>query len=172
MASINTIVFILFAALAIIAAIHLVTSSNIVHSAFALVVTIGSIAVLYVLLDAYFLAAAQVLIYAGAVCVLVVFAVMLTLRGDVQKSNLVRAKWFLGAAVAGLLLIITSVVIIATQEWWVLPGSLAGTDTTVDLSMLLFSRYMVPFEIAAFMLTMALIGAVVLAKGVGKRNEP
>lgn len=169
MSTMATVVFFIFAIIAVAAAWGVVTSTNIVHSALFLALSFLGVAVLYVLLNAEFLAAAQILVYTGAVSILVIFAVMLTLRGDVAVSNPNTNKWTWGVCVAGLLFALIALVILTNDAWRILPmPSTAGG--TVELSGLLLSWYMVPFEVAAFLLTIALIGAVILAKG-GKERK-
>lgn len=169
MSTMATIVFFIFAIIAVSAAWGVVTSKNIVHSALFLALSFLGVAVLYVLLDAEFIAAAQVLVYAGAVSIMVIFAVMLTLRGEIAVSSPNTNKWIWGVCVAGLLFALIAVVILTNGNWRILPmASTAGG--TIELSALLLQWYMVPFEAAAFLLTIALIGAVILAKGVNERK--
>lgn len=161
----STIVFFIFAVLAVAAAWGVVTSRNIVHSAFFLALTFGGVAGLYILMNAEFLAAVQLLIYAGAVSIMVVFAVMLTLRGDVGESNMPNRKRGRGALVAGIFFVVIAMVILTYPDWRIPATPWTATNALTDLSMLMFTSYMIPFEIIAFLLTMALIGAVILAKG-------
>jgi NADH-quinone oxidoreductase subunit J len=160
-----TIVFFIFAIIAVAAAWGVVTSKNIVHSALFLALSFSGVAVLYILLNAEFLAAVQILIYTGAVSIMVVFAVMLTLRGDISESSQTTKKWGWGALVGALVFAMIALVILTNEEWRILPMP-AMTGGTVELSNLLLQWYMIPFEAAAILLTIALIGAVILAKGV------
>jgi len=161
-----TIAFFIFALIALGAAWGVVTSRNIVHSAFFLALSFIGVAALYFLLDATFLGAVQVLVYAGAVAIMVVFAVMLTLRGEVSESNLNTRNWKWAAVVAGLTFVVLMLVILGNTDWRIIPDPVTGTDVGQGLSQLLLTSYMVPFEAAAFVITMTLIGAVILAKGV------
>ncbi|WP_434511611.1 NADH-quinone oxidoreductase subunit J family protein [Desulfitobacterium sp. AusDCA] len=165
MSTMATIVFFIFAIIAVASAWGVVTSKNIVHSALFLALSFTGVAVLYILLNAEFIAAAQILVYTGAISIMVIFAVMLTVRGDVQESNTETNKWLWGTGVAGILFVLIALVILTNENWRVLP---MPTDTggTVELANLLLQWYMVPFEAAALLLTIALIGAVILAKGV------
>jgi len=162
----GTIVFFIFAIVAVSAAWGVVTSKNIVHSALFLALSFAGVAVLYVLMNAEFLAAVQLLIYCGAVAIMVVFAVMLTLRGDVEESSGETKKWIPGAISAALVFVIIALIILTNREWRVLPSAWLNGGGAVDISFLMFSRYMIPFEAAAVLLTIALVGAVILAKGV------
>ncbi len=161
----STVVFFIFAIMAVAAAWGVVTSKNIVHSALFLALTFFGVAVLYVLMNADFLAAVQILIYMGAVNIMVIFAVMLTLRGEVSESSPETKKWGWGTLVAALLFIVIALVILTNTDWRVLPTPWQGGGTAADMSMLMMSQYMVPFEAAAILLTLALVGAVILAKG-------
>lgn len=162
----GTIIFFIFAILAVAAAWGVVTSHNIVHSALYLALSFAGVAVLYVLMNADFLAAVQLLIYMGAVSIMIVFAVMLTLRGDIHNSNTENRYWGRGAVVAVLLFVVIALVILTNADWRILPTPWLGGGSAEDLSLLLLTRYMLPFEAAAVLLTVALAGAVILAKGV------
>jgi len=152
--------------MAIAAAWGVVTSKNIVHSALYLVLSFFGIAVLYVLMNADYLAAVQLLIYTGAVSIMIIFAVMLTLRGDVSESNPSNHHWGWGALVAASVFVIMALVILGNTEWRVLAAPWTSGGSAADLSLLLLTQYMIPFETAAVLLTVALFGAVILAKGV------
>lgn len=165
MSTMATVVFFIFAIVAVASAWGVVTSKNIVHSALFLALSFTGVAVLYILLDAEFLAAAQILVYTGAVSIMVIFSVMLTVRGDVQASSPETKKWVWGTGVAVLLFAMIALVILTNENWKILPMPSTGGGT-VELSNLLLQWYMIPFEAAAFLLTIALIGAVILAKGV------
>jgi NADH:ubiquinone oxidoreductase subunit 6 (subunit J) len=163
---VGTVVFFIFAIMAIAAAWGVVTSKNIVHSALYLVLSFFGIAVLYVLMNADYLAAVQILIYTGAVAIMIIFAVMLTLRGEVSESNPSNNNWGWGAIVAASVFVIMALVILGNTEWRVLAEPWTSGGSAADLSLLLLTQYMVPFETAAVLLTVALFGAVILAKGV------
>jgi len=161
----GTVVFFVFAFLAVAAAYGVVSSNNIVHSALFLALSFFGIAVLYILMNAEFLAAVQILVYAGAVCIMVVFAVMLTLRGDVSESSTGTKKVW-GAVVSILVFLMIGLAVLTNLDWRTALSASTGYGSTIDLSLLLLSKYIIPFEAAAFLLTVALIGAVILAKGV------
>ncbi|MFZ3102770.1 MAG: NADH-quinone oxidoreductase subunit J [Desulfitobacteriaceae bacterium] len=161
-----TVVFFIFAIMAVAAAWGVVTSKNIVHSALFLALSFTGIAVLYVLLNADFLAAVQLLVYTGAVAIMIVFAVMLTLRGEINESNLENRSWGWGALVSILVFVMIILVVLTNSDWRILPTPWTSASSALDLSWLLMQQYMIPFEVAAILLTVALIGAVVLAKGV------
>jgi NADH-quinone oxidoreductase subunit J len=150
-----------FAALALICGALVVLSRNPVNSAMFLVLSIISLAGLFVLLHAFFLAAVQVLVYAGAVIVLFLFVIMLL---DLKEEQRRKMKTF--GAVTGII----SVLGIAFVFWHSLihsslPESLGTTDgSTLALGRLLFTSYSLPFEILSVLLLVAMVGVILLSK--------
>jgi len=163
---VGTIFFFIFAILAIAAAWGVVTSKNIMHSALYLALSFAGVAALYILMNADYLAAVQLLVYTGGIAIMVVFAVMLTLRGDVRESNPENKVWGWGAIVATFMFIMIATVILTNADWRILPTAWDNVGSAADISLLLLTKFMVPFEAAAVLLTVALVGAVILAKGV------
>jgi len=163
---VGTIFFFIFAILAIAAAWGVVTSKNIMHSALYLALSFAGVAALYILMNADYLAAVQLLVYTGGIAIMVVFAVMLTLRGDVSESNPENRVWGWGAVVATFMFIMIATVILTNADWRILPTAWDNVGSAADISLLLLTKFMIPFEAAAVLLTVALVGAVILAKGV------
>jgi NADH:ubiquinone oxidoreductase subunit 6 (subunit J) len=160
-------VFLVFALLTVFSAFMVVSSKNIIHSALFLALSFVGVASLYVLLDADFLAAVQILVYGGAVAIMVVFGVMLTLRaGKVQESNPDSRNAVFGAIAALLTFVTFALVLFSNENWRVLADQSGMPSTVGDISWLLLTKFMVPFEVAAILLTIAMIGAIILAKGV------
>lgn len=155
-------IFYLIAAIAVAGALGVVLARNAVYAALFLIMAMLAVAGVYILLASEFLALVQVLIYAGAVTVLLLFALMLTRVTDVRES-MTGAQWPLAAVVSmllGGLLIVT----VTTSDW---PGDADGTITRVlfeDLGTALFTQWAVPFEIASLVLLVALVGAIVIAR--------
>jgi NADH-quinone oxidoreductase subunit J len=153
--------FYLFAALTLMCGALVILNRNPVNSAMFLVLTIISMSALFVLLHAFFLAAVQVLVYAGAVIVLFVFVIMLLDLKEEQR----RAIKKLGAG-AGL----ASVAAIAYVFWHSLahsnlPAAPAGAEGgTLELGRLLFTSYTLPFEILSVLLLVAMVGVILLSK--------
>lgn len=164
-------IFWVFAGVAIIAAFMCITRRSPVASALWLVQTLFALAAIYVLLDAQFIAALQILIYAGAIMVLFLFVIMLLNLGASGPSDMAGRP---GKVIAGLLGILLIVELIAVAK--VLPHSLIslpeGTvevmnETQGAVGMIaepLFRGYLVPFEVTSVLLLAAVVGAVVLAK--------
>jgi NADH-quinone oxidoreductase subunit J len=156
------VVFYVLALIAIISAIGVVTVPNIVHAALALILSLLMVAGFYILLSNEFLALVQVLIYAGTVGVLLLFGLMLT-RGREQNLPSVAsgAQWPAGL-LASVLLVAVLITAVLDAEW---PGDV-GEVTLVDINTLgsaLFRDWLLPFELVSVVLTVALIGAVVIA---------
>ncbi|MCH7488823.1 MAG: NADH-quinone oxidoreductase subunit J, partial [Chloroflexi bacterium] len=155
-------IFYLIAALAVGGALGVVLARNAVYAALFLILALLAVAGVYILLGSEFLALVQVLIYAGAITVLLLFALMLTRTTDVAES-MTGAQWPLAVVVSmvlGGLLIVT----VTTSDW---PGDADGTITRVlfeDLGEALFTQWAVPFEIASLVLFVALVGAIVIAR--------
>ena len=156
------IIFYLIAALAVGGALGVVLARNAVYAALFLILALLAVAGVYILLGSEFLALVQVLIYAGAITVLLLFALMLTRTTDVAES-MTGAQWPLAVVVSmvlGGLLIVT----VTTSDW---PGDADGTITRIlfeDLGAALFTQWAVPFELASLVLFVALVGAIVLAR--------
>lgn len=159
------IVFLILTVMALGGALGVVLSRNLFHSALFLVLSFAGVAGYYVLLDAGFLAAVQLLIYIGAIAILILFAVMLT-RGLMAKRQSQRNQQWLIAALVALLIFVVLAVVLWQVEWPV-AGEQAWASPNVSVSQLgqeLLGPYVIPFEVASVLLLVALIGAVILAR--------
>ena len=138
--------------------------TNIVYSAFLLGGVFMAVAGLYLLLNASFVAAAQVLVYVGAVNVLILFAIMLVNRKEELKPiKSLQVRRVLSAVICSGLLLLLVRVDVTTP--WDLPGPIAiGEQATERIGEHLFTDYLLPFELASVLLLMAMIGAIVLAR--------
>ena len=166
-----TFVFIAASLIAIVSAILCITRRSPVASALWLVSVMFQLAVLYVLLDAQFLAAVQVLVYAGAIMVLFLFVIMLLNVGRLGPTDMKGAGGKVIAVIAGLVMIgeLLAVRNVQLPRAGQLPeGSIARIveqqGALHALATPLFQQYLIPFEITSVMLLAALVGAVVLAK--------
>lgn len=160
--TIMQLVFVVLAVAAIGSAIGVVTSRNIFYSALFLIVCLFMVAGFYVLLEAPFLAAVQVLVYVGAIAVLIIFAVMLTERMMSKETSAWNEQWWVALVVA-ICLAAVLVYVVATASWPVTEAP-AAPDAIVALGKTLMSTYVLPFEVASVLLLMALIGAIVVAR--------
>ena len=151
------------AALMIYAALRVVGSRNVVHAALWLVVVLAGGAAQYILLAAEFVAITQVLVYVGAVMVLFLFGVMLTRALIGREHDLNNKNWALGIPVALVMLGVLSYVLIDTFRDERLPTD-AAPVSTLAISDAIFKPYLLPFWALSFVLLVAAIGAIVLAR--------
>lgn len=147
----------------IFSAIMVISARNIVHSAFYLGVTLLCTAVFFILLRAQYLAAVQVLVYIGAVVVLILFALMLTRTAVGKDTNISSKQTVFAAIVSFLLFAALSIVFNITNLGGLEDVSQINIISIKDFSNILFSKYTLPFEVASVLLLAALVGSVVLA---------
>ena len=156
-------VFFLFAAIATGSALGLVLKKNPIHGALFLVVNLGSVAVFYLMLGAEFLAAAQIIVYAGAIMVLFVFAIMVLIPGKEETGPDPRRRYRLAALPLGLLLLGQLVLVVARPRAPAAPSAPAA-GTVESVARLLFTDYLLPFELTSVLLLAAMVGVLVLAR--------
>ncbi len=155
-------VFLVLAAVAIAGALSLILQRHPIHSALSLIVVMVSLAGLYLLQGAEFVAAVQIIVYAGAIMVLFIFVIMLLNAGEEERSNVSRMARFVGVPLGAVFLI--------EMAYWIgrvtsrLGSAPAEAVSTRDLSTLLFREYAFPFELTSFLILIALLGALVLAR--------
>ncbi len=155
-------VFFILAAITLVAGVLTVSLRNVVHSALALVGTFFGVAGIYLLLEAEFLAVVQVLIYVGAVSVLILFSIMLT-RGLMQSTRTsLNDQWGIAALVAFALF--AGMTIIAIAGNWPVGSTSITTDLVPALGKLLVTSYVLPFEVVSVLLLGALVGALLIAR--------
>ncbi|MCX5942150.1 MAG: NADH-quinone oxidoreductase subunit J [Cyanobacteria bacterium] len=156
--------FLALSAAVLLGSLGVVLLPNIVYSAFLLGGVFLAVAGLYLLLNASFVAAAQMMIYVGAVNVLILFAIMLVNKKETLAAipGLGLRRILSGAVCAGLLGLLLRVDFTTP---WALPGPVSiGEGATIRIGEHLFSDYLLPFELASVLLLMAMIGAIVLAR--------
>jgi NADH-quinone oxidoreductase subunit J len=155
----------------IFSAIMVISAKNIVHSAFYLASTLLCVAVYFIMLRAQYLAAVQILVYMGAVVVLILFALMLT-RTAVGDYTNISSKQTVFAGVVALMLFAALTIVFHITNIPGADGIASGIAVTSikDFSDVLFSKYALPFEVASVLLLAALVGSVVLAVK-GKQEE-
>jgi NADH-quinone oxidoreductase subunit J len=161
----DAILFMIFAAIAVICGINLVVQTHPISSALSLVGVMGALAALYLLLGGEFIAAAQLVVYAGAIMVLFVFVIMLLNAGAEKRPEIKPLGKYLGAP---LLLIF-----LCMMAYWVeglMPpsspvvfGAFQG-GTAAEIGRSLFTVYLLPFEVTSILILIAIIGAIVLAR--------
>ena len=157
-------VFVLLAGAVVIGALGVVLLPNIVYAAFLLGGVFLAVAGLYLMLNASFIAAAQVLIYVGAVNVLILFAIMLVNKKEAMAASPgMGLRRLLSSGVC--LGLLTLLLRVAFTTPWATPGPQSiGEDAVIRLGEHFFSDYLLPFELASVLLLMAMIGAIVLAR--------
>ncbi len=154
--------FVVVAGLAIASALGLVLKKNPIHGALFLVVNLGCVAVLYLMLGAEFLAAAQVIVYAGAIMVLFVFAIMVLIPGKEETGPDPRRSTRVLALPIGALLFAQLGMILTARRSAPAPRAPAGG--VESLGQLLFTDYLFPFELTSVLLLAAMVGVLVLAR--------
>jgi NADH-quinone oxidoreductase subunit J len=161
----HLVLFIVFGLICVVGAVNLVAQRHPINSALSLIVVMGSLAVLYLLLGAEFVAAIQVIVYAGAIMVLFVFVIMLLNAGAEDRSRRVRVALGLG---------IPAVAVLAGILIYGLAGNNPAAATAVPIGALygspaeigrhLFREFLLPFEITSVLILIAIMGAVLLAR--------
>jgi NADH-quinone oxidoreductase subunit J len=157
------VIFFILAGLAVFGAVALIVQSHPIHSALSLILVMLCLAGLYLLMGAEFVAAVQIIVYGGAVMVLFVFVIMLLNAGEEERTNFSKLASFAGVplalALAGL---IAAAIARSTVH---MPAATTGELTsTRELSKLLFSQFVYPFELTSFLILVAILGAIVLAQ--------
>ena len=168
------IVFVLASAMMLIGAFGVITRSNPVHAALSLVLTLFGVAVHFVALEAYFLAAVQIIVYAGAIVVLFLFVIMLLgvdKAEDLQTEPLVAQRWLAGIAGLGLLGLLVIAVSRGVETLTTRAEGLAtsaegasGDANIQQLARSVFGDYVVAFELTSILLVVAVVGTVMLAR--------
>jgi len=159
------VIFILVAAVTLFSALMVVSVRRMMHAALWLIVTLLGVAVLFVLLQAGFFAVVQVLIYVGAIAILIIFAVMLTRQVMSEKAPQLNRGWVAGLAVSAGLMVILALVFRG------FPGSTAtamadpsaGNAVALGLALSDPNGFAIPFEVASILLVAALIGTIYIA---------
>ena len=160
---VGTLAFWISATASIAAAYMMVARiKNLIRAALALTTVLGGVALMYALLGADFLAVAQLVVYVGAIMVLIIFAIFMT-PGQIDVPGLVGTGQRLGAMAVAIGVGAISVWVVVITPWKV-RDSLLDIPTAESLGGLMLTRYVLPFEIASLLLTVALIGAIVIAR--------
>ncbi len=179
------ILFYVFSAITLITALLMVISPNAVNGAMCMIVSFVATAALFVLLEAYFLAILQVLVYAGAVMVLFLFIIMLLNvekgEGAIGKDKMTMAASIVGFALLSILVVSlfsggqhlpepTPVAVMANPDT-AIQGAIPFTTSVKSFGYSLFSKYMLPFQICGFLLLSGMIGVIVISKKSPEQSE-
>jgi NADH-quinone oxidoreductase subunit J len=155
--------FVIVAAVALVSAVGLVVKKNPIHGALFLVVNLGAVAVMYLGLGAEFLAAAQVIVYAGAIMVLFVFAIMVLIPGKDETGPDPRVRWRVAALPFGALLCVGILMVTTRGSRPAVPVP-AAAGSVEAIGRLLFTDYLFPFELTSVLLLAAMVGVLLLAR--------
>ena len=157
-----TLPFAIIAVLTIAAAVAAMSLRNLVHCALALTVAFAGLAAAYLQLDAQFVGFAQILVYVGAVAILIVFAILLTRGGEAPEKSVFSASWLTGLAVA--------VAVFGVLAWTIVKSAASQHEpaqppeaTVKQIGDALMTKFVLPLEVIGLLLTAALIGAVIIA---------
>jgi NADH-quinone oxidoreductase subunit J len=173
--SVLQVVFLVTGFVTLLAGVMVVASPKLIHAALWLIVSLAGVAVLFVLLNANFLAVVQVVVYIGAIAILIIFAVMLTRRVMTDSGPTHNPTWWLALVSAlvllgGLLALILQVPAFAQAGPTGLPPADSGL-ADLGTSLVDVNRFLLPFEVASVLLLAALIGAMAVARPAAKTEE-
>ena len=157
------VVFIIGAVITLVSALMVVTIKNLIHAAFYLILTLFGVAVLFVMLNATFMAVIQVVVYIGAIAILIIMAVMVTRNVTGSKSKIFNTSGWLAALIS---LLVGATLVLGLNAWPQLSEYAPEVDTTghvVQIGTEVFGNYVVPSMVASLLLLAALVGAIVIA---------
>lgn len=161
------IIFVALAALALGAGIMVVTVRNVIHSALWLVASFFAVGALYLLMQAEFVGVVQVLVYVGAISVLILFAIMLTRHVTGEGTRQLYRRWWVALLIAAALFGLLIVPTVLNHSWSTVPPPAAGQAPALsgarEIGTSFMREYLLPFEVASVLLIVALIGAIVVA---------
>ena len=165
----DTILFYVFAVLVLGGGILTITRRSAVHSALSLITSLLGVAGLYLLQKAEFLFAVQIVLYIGGIMVLFLFVIMLVNLDQAAKERQFNKQWLIGLVASALVGLQIGWFLIKGQSSFAIattamPGASAGEGNTEEIARVLFSEYLLPFEIASILLLVAVVGSVIMAK--------
>jgi len=161
------VIFLVLSVFTLAAGVMVVTVKNIIHAALWLIASFFSVASLYLLLEAEFLAIVQVLVYVGAISILILFAIMLTRHVTGEGVRQLYQRWWIALIVAAALFGVLIVPTVVNYEWSTVTTTATGQPTaissSVEIGTAFMREYLLPFEVASVLLLVALVGAIVIA---------
>lgn len=161
------VLFLVLAAFILTAGVMVVTVRNIIHSALWLIAAFFAVGALYILMEAEFLGVVQVLVYVGAISILILFAIMLTRDTSGQADRQLTQRWWAALVVSGALFGLLLVPTVLSTSWTMapppLPGQPAAISSAREIGASFMREYLLPFEVASVLLLVALVGAIVIA---------
>lgn len=159
---VQQVIFIIMAIFTLGMALGTVTARNLFHAALFLVGAFAGVAVLYVLLEAEFLAVSQVIIYIGAIATLIIFAIMLSRSMMGKESGALNRQWLFAAG--GAVLFFAVLAYLLSQMQFAVQSAPVPEDIIPKIGRGFVSVYVIPFEVASVLLLVALVGAIMLAR--------
>ena len=162
--TVSHVVFIVLGAVTLIGAVGVVTNRNLFYAALFLVLSFVGVAGLYILLEAEFLGMVQILVYVGAIAILIIFAIMLSRRMMSPDVRALNEQWIVAAVTALALFVILGYILV--QVAWPTAVAVVPPDTIADLGKALVDpdQFLLVFEVASVILLVALVGAVIIAR--------
>jgi NADH-quinone oxidoreductase subunit J len=165
----DTILFYIFAVMVLAGGILTITRRSAVHSAISLIVSLLGVAGLYLLQKAEFLFAVQIVLYIGGIMVLFLFVIMLVNLDQAAKQRQFNKQWLIALVAAGLVGVQLGWFIFKGKSAFAIaetgmPGATAGEGNTEQIAQVLFSEYLLPFELVSILLLVAVVGSVIMAK--------
>ena len=158
------VIFFVLAALAVIGAISLILQKHPIHSALSLIVVMVALAGMYLLMGAEFVAAVQIIVYGGAIMVLFIFVIMLLNAGEEERTDFSKLAKFGGLPLALALTGLLAAAMVRHGNAIPNPDTPGVLASTGNLSTLLFTTFVYPFELTSFLILVAIMGALVLAQ--------
>jgi NADH-quinone oxidoreductase subunit J len=162
--------FIITGIVTLLGAVFAMSLRNLVHCALAMAVAFSGVAAMYLQLDAQFAGFAEILVYVGAVAILIVFAILLTRSGETPEKSVLTSGWWAGIAVTAMVFTILGRAILSSSA---VPKDLpdAPVATVKNIGDALMIKYVLPLEIVGEVLTVAMIGAVIIALKEDKKDN-
>jgi NADH:ubiquinone oxidoreductase subunit 6 (subunit J) len=157
-----SIIFIIASLVTLVGGLLVVTGKNLFHNALYLVLSFAGVAVLYILLEAEFIAGIQILIYIGAISILIIFAIMLSRHLMAPHQTQRNSQWWVSAIVAGILFLVLGFILL--QVDWPTTAGAVPADTIGLLGQSFMGPYVLPFEVASVILLVALVGSIIIAR--------
>lgn len=148
--------------------IGVISSRNLFRGAFSLILSFIGVAGYYVLLSAGFLAVVQLMVYVGSIAILILFAIMFSQRMMTARSQTNR-QWWLGLPIAIVLFVV--LVFIVSSVNWPVSGAVPVGDTVQQLGVAFLGSYLIPFMVVSVLLSVALVGAIILAREKTEAEE-
>jgi len=162
--SMQHVVFIILSAIALIGALGVVLNRRLFRSALFLVLSFVGVAGFYILLEVELLAMIQLLVYVGAIAILIIFAIMLSRQAMATDDKVLNEQWILGGFVA-VALLATLVYVLVQVNWPVVEAAVpANSIQRLGESLVSPNHFVLPFEVASVLLLVALVGAVIIAR--------